>query len=175
MEKFEKATFAGGCFWCMEHPFEKLDGVSEVVSGYTGGHKANPTYEEVSLGITGHTEAVQILYDPVKITYKELLNVFWKQIDPTDRGGQFVDRGGQYRSAVFYHNEEQKLQALESMKALEESGRFDKPLVTEITEASNFYKAEDYHQDYYKKNPVRYNFYRLNSGRDSFLRKKWSK
>jgi len=171
--KTEKATFAGGCFWCMETPFEKLDGVTEVISGYTGGKKVNPTYEEVSYGGTGHLESVQIIYDPSKITYSELLDVFWKQIDPTDPNGQFVDRGSQYRSAIFYHNDEQKGLAEKSKEELDESGKFGKPIVTEIIMASAFYKAEEYHQDYYKKNPIRYKFYRYNSGRDQYLKKIW--
>lgn len=169
----EKATFAGGCFWCMEPPFEKLDGVAEVISGYTGGKKVNPTYEEVSYGGTGHLESVQIINDPSKITFSELLDVFWKQIDPTDPNGQFVDRGLQYRSAIFYHNDEQKSLAEKSKEELDKSGRYNKPIVTEIIEASTFYKAEDYHQDYYKKNPIRYKFYRYNSGRDQYLKKIW--
>ncbi|MGH7802575.1 MAG: peptide-methionine (R)-S-oxide reductase MsrB [Thermodesulfobacteriota bacterium] len=171
--KTEKATLAGGCFWCMEPPFEKLDGVTDVISGYTGGKKVNPTYEEVSYGGTGHLESVQIIYDPSKITYSELLDVFWKQIDPTDPNGQFVDRGIQYRSAIFYHNDEQKSLAEKSKEELDKSGRYNKPIVTEIIEASTFYKAEDYHQDYYKKNPIRYKFYRYNSGRDQYLKKIW--
>lgn len=171
--KTEKATFAGGCFWCMEPPFEKLDGVIDVISGYTGGKKVNPTYEEVSYGGTGHLEAVQVIYDPSKITYSELLDVFWKQIYPTDPNGQFVDRGSQYRSAIFYHNDEQKGLAEKSKEKLDESGKFGKPIVTEIIMASAFYKAEDYHQDYYKKNPIRYKFYRYNSGRDQYLKKIW--
>ncbi|MBF8301942.1 MAG: methionine-R-sulfoxide reductase/methionine-S-sulfoxide reductase, partial [Candidatus Dadabacteria bacterium] len=171
--KTEKATFAGGCFWCMEPPFEKLDGVTEVISGYTGGKKVNPTYEEVSYGGTGHLESVQIIYDPSKITYSELLDVFWKQIDPTDPNGQFVDRGSQYRSAIFYHNDEQKGFAEKSKEELDKSGRYNKPIVTEIIAASTFYKAEDYHQDYYKRNPIRYKFYRYNSGRDQYLKKIW--
>jgi peptide methionine sulfoxide reductase msrA/msrB len=169
----EKATFAGGCFWCMEPPFEKLDGVKEVISGYTGGHKQNPTYKEVSAGSTGHAEAVVIIYEPTKITYQQLLDVFWKQIDPTDGGGQFVDRGSQYRSAIFYHNEEQKMSAEKSKERLAASGLFEKPIVTEILPAEVFYTAEEYHQDYYKKNPVRYKLYRYGSGRDKFLKKAW--
>jgi peptide methionine sulfoxide reductase msrA/msrB len=171
--KQEKATFAGGCFWCMESPFEKIDGVKEVISGYTGGHKDNPTYKEVSEGSTGHVEAVQITYDPSKVTYDDLLGVFWQQIDPTDDGGQFVDRGSQYRSAIFYHNDEQKRIAEESKQNLEGSGIYDKPIVTEIREASTFYMAEDYHQDYYKKSPLRYKYYRYNSGRDKYLKEIW--
>ncbi|MDT8271573.1 MAG: peptide-methionine (S)-S-oxide reductase MsrA [Desulfomonilia bacterium] len=169
----EKATFAGGCFWCIESVFEKIDGVSDVISGYTGGTGSNPTYEEVSTGKTGHLEAVQVSYDPAKVSYRDLLDVFWRQIDPTDAGGSFVDRGSQYRSAIFYHNDEQKKLAQESREALERSGKFDKPIVTEILEAAEFYPAEEYHQDYYKKNPIRYKFYRSNSGRDQYLKKTW--
>jgi len=171
----QKATFAGGCFWCMVPPFEKLDGVKEVVSGYTGGQKANPTYEEVSSESTGHMESVEIAYDPAKVSYKKLLDVFWKQINPTDAGGQFVDRGPSYTSAIFYHNEEQKRLAEESKKKLGESKRFDKPIVTEIRPAMPFYRAEEYHQDYWKKNPLRYKFYRSNAGRDQFLERIWGK
>lgn len=171
---FEKATFAGGCFWCMEPPFEKIEGVKEVISGYTGGYKPNPTYEEVSAGGTGHLEAIQVFYDPAKVNYAELLRVFWKQIDPTDGGGQFVDRGRQYRTAIFYHNDEQKRLAEHSRDEIRNSGRFDKPIVTEILPASEFYRAEDYHQDYHRKNPLRYKFYRLNSGRDPFLNTMWN-
>lgn len=169
----EKATFAGGCFWCMVPPFEKLDGVKEVVSGYTGGHKDNPTYEEVSSGKTGHVEAVQVSFDPSRISYEKLLNVFWRQIDPTDPGGQFVDRGAQYRSVIFSHTPQQKALAEKSRDELQKSGRFKKPIVTEILPAGKFYPAEEYHQDYYKKNPIRYKFYRYNSGRDQFLKKVW--
>lgn len=168
------ATFAGGCFWCMEPPFEKLAGVREVISGYTGGSKVNPTYEEVSSGATGHLESVEVIYDPSVISYDRLLDVFWKNIDPTDSGGQFVDKGGQYRSAIFYHSEEQKRLAETSKQKLGASGIFQKPIVTEILPATTFYKAEDYHQDYYKKNPTKYKFYRYNSGRDQFLEKTWS-
>jgi peptide methionine sulfoxide reductase msrA/msrB len=171
--KFEKATFAGGCFWCMEPPFEKLEGVKEVISGYTGGHKPDPTYEEVSAGGTGHAEAIQVLYDPSKVRYADLLEVFWRQIDPTDSGGQFVDRGKQYRSAIFYHNEEQKRLAEKSRDDIGKSGRYNKPIITEILPASEFYRAEEYHQDYYNKNPIRYKFYRFNSGRDQYLKTIW--
>ncbi|HEX9665017.1 MAG TPA: peptide-methionine (S)-S-oxide reductase MsrA, partial [Thermodesulfobacteriota bacterium] len=157
----------------MEPPFEKLEGVSAVISGYTGGHKTNPTYDEVSAGETGHLESIQILYDPSKITYSELLDVFWRQIDPTDPNGQFVDRGSQYRSAIFYNNDEQKRLAEKSMEALDKSGRYDKPIVTEVIKASEFYRAEDYHQDFYKKNPVRYKTYRYFSGRDKYIKKIW--
>jgi peptide methionine sulfoxide reductase msrA/msrB len=172
--KLEKATFAGGCFWCTESDFEKVDGVVEAISGYIGGLKADPTYEEVSAGGTGHAEAVQILYDPSKITYRQLLDVFWRHIDPTDPGGQFVDRGSQYRSAIFYHSDQQKREAEASKQELERSGRFDKPIVTEIAAATQFYPAEDYHQDYYRNNPVRYRYYRYGSGRDQFLKSAWA-
>lgn len=167
------ATFTGGCFWCVESDFEKVDGVIKVISGYTGGHKDNPTYKEVSAGVTGHIEAVQVLYDPEKVSYTELLDVLWRHIDPTDPGGQFVDRGSQYRSAIFYHDDEQKRLAEESKMALEKSGRFDKPIVTELMKFSRFYQAEDYHQDYYKTHSIRYKYYRSNSGRDRFLKKVW--
>ncbi len=171
----EKATFAGGCFWCMEPPFKKLEGVKEVISGYTGGQKVNPTYEEVSSKTTGHLEAIEVIYDPSKVSYQKLLDVFWRQINPTDGGGQFVDRGSSYKSAIFYHNEEQMRLAEESKKKLGESRRFDNPIVTEIRPAMPFYRAEEYHQDYYKKNPIRYKFYRYNSGRDQYLGKVWGK
>ena len=174
-KQIETATFAGGCFWCTESDFEKATGVVEVISGYIGGHKKNPTYAEVSSGITGHAEAVMVKYDPATIPYKELLEIFWKHVDPTDQGGQFVDRGAQYRPAIFYHNESQKLEAEESRKNLERSGRFKKPIATEIVPFTVFYPAEEYHQDYYKKNPVRYQFYRHNSGRDQFLNDAWGK
>ena len=168
-----KATFAGGCFWCMEPPFEKRDGVAEVISGYTGGQGANPTYEEVSAGGTGHLEAIQVHYDPSRVRYEELLEIFWQNVDPTDPGGQFVDRGLQYRTAIFYHDETQRRLAEASKKGLSESGRFEKPVVTEILPLKGFFPAEDYHQDYYKRNPIRYKFYRYRSGRDQFLEKKW--
>ncbi len=173
--KTATATFAGGCFWCMESPFEKLDGVVDVVSGYAGGKKANPTYEEVSAGGTGHVEAVQVTYDPTRIKYDELLRVFWKQIDPTDEGGQFVDRGKQYRSVIYYHGEEQRRLAEKSKAELEKSGRFTKPVVTEILPFKNFYPAEEYHQDYHRNNPMRYRYYRSGSGRDQFLLKIWDR
>jgi peptide methionine sulfoxide reductase msrA/msrB len=169
------ATFAGGCFWCTEADFEKTAGVTKVISGYTGGKKENPTYEEVSAGNTGHVEAVQVYYDPEKIGYEGLLDVFWRHIDPTDSGGQFVDRGGQYRSAIFYHDEEQKMLAEKSREALEKSRNFQKPIATEILKLSKFYPAEEYHQDYYKKNPLRYKYYRFGSGRDQFLESVWMK
>lgn len=169
----ERAIFAGGCFWCVESALEHLDGVEEVISGYTGGEKLKPTYKEVSAGGTGHTEAVEVYYDPQKISYLALLDAFWMNINPTDAGGQFVDRGNQYRSGIFYLNAEQKLLAEQSKQKLAESGRFDKPLVTEITKASVFYPAEDYHQNYYSKNPLRYKFYTRGSGRKGFLDKVW--
>jgi methionine-S-sulfoxide reductase len=169
------ATFAGGCFWCMEPPFDKLDGVVATISGYTGGHKANPTYEEVSAGTTGHLEALQVLYDPAKIGYAQLLEVFWQSINPTDPEGQFVDRGPQYRSAIFYHDAEQQQLAESSKQQLNASGRFRQPVVTPILPAGPFYPAEEYHQDYYQKNPLRYKFYRHNSGRDQFLEGVWGK
>jgi methionine-S-sulfoxide reductase len=171
----EKATFAGGCFWCMEPPFDKLDGVISTTSGYTGGTEKNPTYKEVSAGKTGHTESVQIVYDPARISYRELLDVFWRQIDPTTPDRQFVDQGSQYRSAIFYHNDEQKRLAEETKKEMAESGRFDGPIVTEINRAGEFWPAEEYHQDYYMKNPKRYKFYRFGSGRDRYLDKVWGK
>ena len=174
IKNLKTATFAGGCFWCVESDFEKVDGVVEAVSGYTGGDEPNPTYKQVAAGRTGHTEAIQVHYDPDIITYKELLDVFWRHMDPTDAGGQFVDRGSQYRSAIFYHDEEQKRLAEESKAELDKSGRFSKPVVTEIVPLTEFYKAEDYHQDYYKKSPRRYKFYRYGSGRDQFLNKVWA-
>ncbi len=167
------ATFAGGCFWCMEKPFEKLPGVSAVISGYTGGAKPNPTYREVSSGATGHAEAVQIYYDPAKISYNDLLEVFWRQINPTDGGGQFVDRGSQYRSEIYYHDQQQKKQAEASKNKLDRSGRFDKPIVTAITPFKKFYQAEGYHQDYYLKSPDNYYRYRRGSGRDLYIQKIW--
>jgi peptide methionine sulfoxide reductase msrA/msrB len=170
-----KATFAGGCFWCTEADFEKLPGVVKVISGYTGGTKENPTYEEVSSGTTGHVEAIQVYYDPSKITYEDLLDFFWKHVDPTDSGGQFVDRGAQYRSVIFYHDEEQKQLAEKSKEALEKSKKFNKPVVTEIIKFTKFYEAEGYHQDYYKKHSIKYSYYRHGSGRDQFLSKVWGK
>jgi peptide methionine sulfoxide reductase msrA/msrB len=172
-KNYQTATFAGGCFWCIESDFEKVDGVIEAISGYTGGDEPNPTYKQVSAGGTGHTEAVQVRYDPDKITYKELLDVFWRHMDPTDAGGQFGDRGSQYRPAIFYHDEEQKRIAEESKAELEKSGRFTKPIATEIVPLAEFYTAEEYHQDYYGKNPLRYKFYRRGSGRDQFLNRTW--
>lgn len=172
-DKTATAVFAGGCFWCMESPFDKLPGVIDTMPGYTGGHKEDPTYEEVSSGSTGHAEAVRVIYDPSRITYEELLDVFWRQIDPTDAGGQFADRGSQYRTAVFWQDAEQKRLAEGSKKALELSGRFEKPIVTEISEGGKFYEAEEYHNNYCTKNPLRYKLYRRASGRDGYLEKKW--
>jgi peptide methionine sulfoxide reductase msrA/msrB len=174
-KNLKTATFAGGCFWCVESDFEKVDGVVEAISGYIGGQKPDPTYKEVSAGGTGHAEAVQIRYDPDKVSYQELLDVFWRHVDPTDAGGQFVDRGSQYRPAIFYHDLEQKRLAEESKAQLEKSGRFSKPIATEIVPLSEFYTAEDYHQDYYKKSPLRYKLYRRGSGRDQFLKRTWGK
>ncbi|MDX1431246.1 MAG: peptide-methionine (S)-S-oxide reductase MsrA [Gammaproteobacteria bacterium] len=174
-EGYAVATFAGGCFWCMEPPYDELDGVVSTISGYIGGHKENPTYYEVSDGVTGHTEAVQVVYDPRKIDYERLLEVFWHNIDPLTLDAQFCDVGTQYRTGIFYHDEAQKRAAEKSKKALEESDRFDRPIVTEITAAKTFYPAEDYHQDYYMKNPIRYKFYRYSCGRDERLEELWGK
>lgn len=171
----KEATFAGGCFWCMEPPFEKTDGVIEVISGYAGGQKPNPTYEEVSSGSSGYLEAIRVVYDPDRVSYKDLLDIFWRQIDPTDTGGSFVDRGMQYTSAVFYHDPDQQKTAEEARETLEASGKFDKPVATRIQPLTTFYPAEKYHQDYYKKNPIRYKYYRYNSGRDQFIGKHWNK
>ena len=170
---YEKATFAGGCFWCMVQPFDEQPGIIEVFSGYIGGHKKNPTYQEVHAGDTGHFEAVQITFDPKVFPYERLLELYWQQIDPTDPGGQFHDRGEPYRTAIFYHNEEQRKLAEESKKTLGKSGRFNKPIVTMILPASTFYPAEEYHQDYYKKNPEHYKSNRRRSGRDTFIKDTW--
>ena len=167
----QAVLFAGGCFWCMESPFEKLDGVLSVRAGYAGGTTENPSYENYAAG--GHIEVVEVLYDTERISYADLLETFWKQIDPTDDGGQFADRGSGYTSAIFYFSEEQRLEAEQSKQTLAASGIFKKPLVTPILPASRFYPAEDYHQDYYKKNPIRYNLYRSGSGRDAFLHTTW--
>jgi len=169
-----KATFAGGCFWCMVKPFDQWDGVHSVVSGYTGGHVENPTYEDVKKGMTGHYEAVEITFDPDVISYQDILSVYWKQIDPTDDGGQFQDRGHSYRTAIFYHNDAQKRIAEQSKTSLEQSGRFKQPIVTKILPATTFYEAEDYHQDYYKKNKAHYEQDRAQSGRDEFIEKNWN-
>jgi len=179
MSEFPSATreavFAGGCFWCTESDFEKVDGVIEAISGYTGGPEKDPTYQQVSSGRTGHVEAIKVVYDPNKITYAELLDVFWRHINPTDSGGQFVDRGPQYRSAIFYASEEERQQAEASKQQLAASRRFVEPIVTEILPLGPFYPAEDYHQDYYKNNPLRYKWYRSGSGRDQFLEDIWAK
>jgi peptide methionine sulfoxide reductase msrA/msrB len=167
------AVFAGGCFWCTEADFEKLEGVSAVVSGFAGGEERNPTYKQVASGETGHVEAVQVHYDPAIVTYPQLLSWFWQHIDPTDAGGQFVDRGAQYRSVIFYGSDGERRQAQASRDALAQSGRFDAQLVTEILPLNAFYPAEDYHQDYYRKNPLRYKYYRYRSGRDQFLQAHW--
>lgn len=169
------ATFAGGCFWCMLAPFEAIKGVIKVVAGYTGGWKENPTYEDVCSKSTGHYEAVQVTYDGTDVTYEQLLDVYWQQIDPTDPGGQFYDRGESYQTAIFYHDEEQRKIAEWSKKKLAASGRFKKEIATKILPASTFYPAEDYHQDYHKKNPIQYSAYRKGSGRDDFIRKHWKK
>ena len=174
-KSLEIATLAGGCFWCMESNLEKLKGIKEVISGYTGGDKKNPSYKEVSSGTTGHLEAVQIFFDPNEISYSEVLDFFWRTINPLDSGGQFVDRGHQYSSAIFYHNEKQKKQAEQSKKNLQQNGPFKSEIVTPIIAFKNFYKAEDYHQDYYKKNPLKYKFYQSRSGRNQFLEKTWDK
>jgi peptide-methionine (S)-S-oxide reductase len=168
-----KATFAGGCFWCMEPPFEALDGVVSVTAGYTGGTKANPTYEEVSAGGTGHAESVEIVYDPAKVSYEKLLDVFWHNVDPTTPDRQFCDHGRQYRTAIFYHDETQKRLAEESKQSLERSKKLPGSIVTEIVPAGTFYPAEEYHQDYAKKNPIRYRYYRYGCGRDARLRELW--
>jgi peptide-methionine (S)-S-oxide reductase len=170
-QELAKATFAGGCFWCMEPPFDKLDGVVSTTSGYIGGRTENPTYEQVSAGTTGHTEAVEIVYDPRKISYKELLDVFWVNIDPLTANAQFCDTGSQYRSGIFTHDDAQRRLADASKEAV--AKRLGKPIVTEITPASRFWPAEDYHQDYYKKNPIRYKVYRTSCGRDRRLEAVW--
>ncbi len=169
----ETATFAGGCFWCMEAPFDKMPGVVSVTSGYTGGTTRNPTYAEVSAGSTGHAEAVQIVFDPARIDYGRLLDVFWRNIDPTVKDRQFCDHGNQYRSAIFYHNEAQKQRAMQSRAVLERNKPFKEPVMTEITAVGPFYAAEEYHQHYYKKNPLRYSYYRASCGRDRRLKELW--
>ena len=168
------ATFAGGCFWCMEHPFDELEGVISTTSGYIGGHQAHPTYEQVSAGSTGHAEAVQVAYDPAAVSYQRLLEVFWHNVDPLDAGGQFCDRGSQYRAAIFYHTDEQRQQAEASKLAMASNGTLPGKIVTEIVQASEFYRAEEYHQDYYQRNPIRYNFYRFGCGRDRRLTELWA-
>jgi len=170
-----KAYFAGGCFWCMEEAFEKVDGVLEVVSGYMGGTVKSPTYEEVSAGKTGHAESVEVRYDPVKVSYTQLLEAFWRNVDPVTPDAQFCDHGNQYRAAIFYQGEAEKRAAEESRQAIEQSKRFSTPIVTQLTAASDFYPAEEYHQDFYKKNPVRYKFYKFTCGRAQRLETLWGK
>ncbi len=174
-KNLEKATFAGGCFWCMESEFAEQPGIISAVSGYTGGHVKNPTYDQVSMGKTGHAEAVEITYDPSKVTYEKLLDIFWWNINPTTLDQQFADVGSQYRTGIFYHGEEQKKLAAASKEKIEKSGRFDKPIVTEITAASEFYPAEEYHQKYYKKNPLHYQLYKKGSGREDYVKRVWGK
>lgn len=173
----EKATFAGGCFWCMEPPFEALKGkgVIDVIAGYTGGERKFPTYEQVSQGKTSHFEAVEVTFDPKQVSYQALCDIFWQNIDPTDSGGQFNDRGAHYKTAIFYHSEDQKQVAEATKKDLEKSGKFTETIVTAILPAKTFYKAEEYHQDYYRKNVTHYNLYKEGSGRGPFLRKLWKK
>jgi peptide-methionine (S)-S-oxide reductase len=173
---FEKATFAGGCFWCMQPYFDKEKGIAKTLVGYTGGHTANPTYEDIGHGDTGHAEAIEITYDPKLVSYEKLLEIFWENIDPTAENSQFVDHGTQYRSAIFYHNDDQKRLAEESKKEIETSKRFgNESIKTEIVKASTFYPAEDYHQEYYKKSPMRYHMYSDNTGRKEFKEKFWGK
>lgn len=171
----ETATFAGGCFWCMEQPFDSLPGVLSVMPGYTGGTKANPTYDEVSAGGTGHAEAIQVVFDPARIKYKQLLEVFWRNIDPTVADRQFCDVGNQYRAAIFYHSEAQKQAAMKSRDEITRLKAFPEPVVTALVPASTFYPAEEYHRHYYKKNPLRYRYYRASCGRDKRLKELWGK
>jgi peptide-methionine (S)-S-oxide reductase len=173
--KLAVATFAGGCFWCMEPPFDKLDGVVETTSGYTGGKTPDPTYSQVSAGGTGHTEAIEVRYDPAKVSYARLVDVFWHNVDPTTPDRQFCDHGSQYRTAIFYHDDEQREVAERTKREIETSGRLPGPIVTEIVPAARFYRAEEYHQDYYEKNPVRYKYYRWSCGRDQRLEELWGK
>jgi len=173
--KTETAVFSGGCFWCVESDFDKMPGVLKTTSGYIGGHKKNPGYKEVSAGTTGHTEAVEVVYDPNKITYRELADRFWLTIDPTVKNQQFCDHGEQYRTGIFYNNQQRKMDAEQSKQEIEKTKPFNQAIVTEITTATTFYPAEDYHQDYYKKNPLRYKFYRYNCGRDARLEELWGK
>ncbi|GJL66730.1 MAG: peptide methionine sulfoxide reductase MsrA [Nitrospirales bacterium] len=172
-QQHETATFAGGCFWCMEPPYDKLEGVISTTSGYIGGHKANPTYEEVSAGVTGHAEAIQVIYDPSKITYATLLEVYWRNIDPTTPDRQFCDHGDQYRPEIFYHTNKQRQLIEQSIKTIEATKTFPESIATEVSSASEFYPAEEYHQDYYLKNPLRYKFYRYSCGRDQRLKELW--
>lgn len=173
--QLEIATFGSGCFWCTEADFDKVEGVVETISGYMGGTTPNPTYEQVSSGTTGHAEVLQLKYDPTRVTYEQLLDVYWRNVDPLDSGGQFCDRGSQYRPVIFYHTEEQKRLAEASKAALEASGRFDQPIVVEIAAASTFTPAEDYHQDFHLRNPLRYMVYRIGCGRDARLEALWGK
>lgn len=175
INKTEAAIFAGGCFWCMEPPFDKLEGVISTTSGYTAGHKTNPTYKEVSAGNTGHTEAIKVIYDPATISYEELLTVFWKNIDPVAINRQFCDSGSQYRSGIYFLNDIQQTAANTSLARLKKNKPFNQPIATEIIAASTFYPAEDYHQDYYQKNPIRYKYYRYRCGRDQRLEELWGK
>lgn len=172
-KKYEVATFAGGCFWCMVKPFDQMPGIKKVISGYTGGHTENPTYKEVCSETTGHYEAVQITFDSTLFPYEKLLELYWQQIDPTDPGGQFYDRGQSYQTVIFYQDENQRALAEQSKNKLEESGRFNKPIATKILPTSTFYPAEDYHQDYYKKNPLHYHSYQIGSGRAAFTKNNW--
>lgn len=174
-DKLEKATFAGGCFWCMEAAFEKVAGVVSVTSGYSGGKEVRPTYQQVSSGKTNHREAIQIVYNPKLVRYSQLLSVFWRQINPTDRSGQFADRGKQYTTAIFYHNDEQRKIAEKSRLELEKSAKYKKPIVTAILPFTSFYEAEAHHQDYYKNNAVQYEFYKYGSGREQYLKELWGK
>lgn len=174
-QRLEVATFGSGCFWCTEADFDKVEGVVETISGYMGGTTPNPTYEQVSSGTTGHAEVLQLKYDPARVTYEQLLDVYWRNVDPLDSGGQFCDRGSQYRPVIFYHNEEQKRLAEASKAALEASGRFKQPIVVEIAPASTFTPAEDYHQDFHLRNPLRYMVYRIGCGRDARLEALWGK
>lgn len=173
--KFDMATFAGGCFWCMEPPFEKLDGVQSVISGFMGGTVKNPSYQQVSSGTTGHLEVVQVTFDPKKVSYNDLMQVFWRNVNPTDPGGQFVDRGEQYATAIFFHSEQQKQVAENSKNEMNKSKRFGAPIVTPIRQALAFYPAEEYHQDFYKKSLIKYKYYRFRSGRDDYIDKVWGK
>lgn len=175
LTQYKKATFAGGCFWCLEPAFQQLQGIKAAVVGYTGGTTENPTYEQVTMGNTGHYEAIQVYFDPQQVSYQEILNTFWKQIDPTDAGGQFVDRGTSYRTAIFYHNDEQRKIAEESKRKLESAHIYDRPIITPILPAVTFYPAEEYHQQYYKKEPEHYSFYSQGSGRPQFIKKIWDK
>lgn len=175
MAEHKKAVFAGGCFWCMVQPFDSLPGIISVISGFTGGHVENPTYGQVVRGGTGHTEAVEITYDPALISYKDLVEIYWRQTDPTDAGGQFADRGDSYRPVIYYSNEEERMIAEESKANLQKNGPFRQPIVTNIEPIQPFYEAEDYHQDFYKKEPVHYKRYSIGSGRVPFIEKHWGK